>query len=195
MGELGATETAVTFLCVGLLGVLVVRLGIAAAAGLAARAVRALRRWATVATPRLARRCLAALAGLAAPFLAPASAASVALAPDTVHAVAQPVPTLDQWSAPRPVVLTGGTYVVVRSDTLWDIARRHLPGPATAVEIARAWPRWYAANRAVIGSDPDHLVPGMRLRVPADRATGTSPASHPPSAALRAATSLDPDRR
>ena len=195
MGGLGATETAVGLLCAALLVVLVVRLGVGVAVSLAAAGVRALRRWARVATPRLARRCLAALAGLAAPFLAQASAASVALTPDTVHAVGEPVPTIDQWSAPRPAVLTGGTYVVVRGDTLWDIARRHLPRPATDLDIAREWPRWYAANRAAIGSDPDHLVPGMRLRVPGHRATGTSPVSHPPSAALRAATSLDPDRR
>ena len=113
---------------------------------------------------------------------------------DTVQAVAQRMPTID-LSASRPVVLAGGSYVVARGDTLWDIARRHLPRSATDLEIAREWPRWYAANRAVIGSDPDHLVPGMRLRAPGTRATGTSPASPPPPAALLAATSLDPDRR
>jgi len=195
MDGLGATESAVALLCGGLLGVLAVRLGVGVAVAWAVAVVRGIRGSAAVVTPRLARRCLAALAGLAAPLLAQASAASVTLAPDTVHARTLPMPTGDHRSAPRPVVASGGNYVVVRGDTLWDIARRHLPRSATDLEIAREWPRWYAANRAVIGSDPDHLVPGTRLRVPGNRATGTSPDAHPPSAALRAATSLDPDRR
>ena len=195
MDGLGATESAVALLCGGLLGVLAVRLGVGVAVAWAVAVVRGIRGSAAVVTPRLARRCLAALAGLAAPLLAQASAASVTLAPDTVHARTLPMPTGDHRSAPRPVVASGGNYVVVRGDTLWDIARRHLPRTATDADVARAWPHWYAANRAAIGSDPDHLVPGMRLRVPEHRATGTSPAPHPPSAAPLAATSLDPDRR
>ena len=61
-------------------------------------------------------------------------------------------------------------------------ARRHPLGPRRPVDSdrARARPRsrpsgrdWYAANRAVIGADPDHLEPGQRLRIPG--AGSTSP--------------------
>ena len=51
-------------------------------------------------------------------------------------------------TAPGPAVV-----VVRRGDTLWGFA-----GPE--------WPRWYAANRAVIGDDPDLILPGQRLVVP-----------------------------
>jgi resuscitation-promoting factor RpfA len=57
--------------------------------------------------------------------------------------------------------------VVRRGDTLWAIAARHLPGEASTEQIARSWPRWYAANRQVIGPDPDLIRPGQVLRPPA----------------------------
>ncbi len=56
--------------------------------------------------------------------------------------------------------------VVRRSDTLWSIAARHLGDHAGAAEIAHEWPRWFAANRQVIGADPDRLIPGQRLVPP-----------------------------
>ncbi len=56
--------------------------------------------------------------------------------------------------------------VVHRGDSLWTLAARHLGPGASDVEVARAWPRWYDANRAVIGADPDLLLPGQVLRVP-----------------------------
>jgi resuscitation-promoting factor RpfA len=59
------------------------------------------------------------------------------------------------------------SYVVRRGDALWDIAARHLGPDATAVDIAREWPRWYAANRAVIGADPSLIRPGEVLHAPA----------------------------
>jgi hypothetical protein len=34
------------------------------------------------------------------------------------------------------------------------------------VDIAAAWPRWYAANRAVIGPDPGLIRPGQELMPP-----------------------------
>lgn len=57
--------------------------------------------------------------------------------------------------------------VVVRGDTLWDIAARQLGPDASAAEIADAWGRWYEANRSVIGDDADLILPGQRLQVPA----------------------------
>lgn len=84
--------------------------------------------------------------------------------------VAEPrrqVPVRMPGPAPRPAVSDDAALVVRRGDTLWDIAARHL-GPAAGIaEIAAEWPRWYAANRTVIGPDPDHLEPGQRLHAPA----------------------------
>lgn len=57
--------------------------------------------------------------------------------------------------------------LVVRSgDTLWTIAARHLGPEASDVEIALEWPHWFENNRAVIGSDPDALLPGQILKAP-----------------------------
>ena len=102
------------------------------------------------------------------------------------HATCAAVPgTSDvqpQWQASPPVpapkfvtsaparaanMLPPRQELVVRSgDSLWTIAARHLGPEATDVEIAREWPRWFAANSAVIGSSPDLLLPGQILRAP-----------------------------
>jgi hypothetical protein len=55
-------------------------------------------------------------------------------------------------TARRASVDQDDEIVVRRGDTLWNLAERHL-GPGTT-------------DGAVIGSDPDHLVPGERLRPP-----------------------------
>ena len=44
-------------------------------------------------------------------------------------------------------------------------APKNDPMPLAAA-IAREWPRWYAANRAVIGADPDLIVIGQVLTPP-----------------------------
>ncbi|MBZ9644169.1 transglycosylase family protein [Streptomyces sp. PSKA30] len=48
---------------------------------------------------------------------------------------------------------TRGDYTVRQGDTLSGIADRH----------GTTWQRLYAANKAVIGGDPDVIVPGQRL--------------------------------
>ncbi|GAA3101952.1 LysM peptidoglycan-binding domain-containing protein [Streptomyces echinatus] len=58
----------------------------------------------------------------------------------------------------RPAAGTGrgasrGDYTVREGDTLSTIAARH----------GTTWQRIYAANEAVIGDDPDLIVPGQRL--------------------------------
>lgn len=63
--------------------------------------------------------------------------------------------------------------VVVRGDSLWAIAARHLGPGATDAEVAREWPRWYVANRDTIGADPDLLLPGQVLRVPGSPAVAS----------------------
>lgn len=57
-------------------------------------------------------------------------------------------------------------YIVQPGDTLWAIAAAHLGPDADDAEIAAAWPRWYAANAPVIGSDPDLILPGTPLSEP-----------------------------
>lgn len=56
--------------------------------------------------------------------------------------------------------------VVRRGDSLWTIAAAQLGPDATASEVARAWPRWHAANAERIGPDPHLLLPGTRLSPP-----------------------------
>lgn len=87
-------------------------------------------------------------------------------------------PTPGQGSAPTlppgdiamvstaPTDQEARSVVVTRGDTLWAIAARHLGPQATDQDVAAHWPRWYAANRAVIGDDPDLILPGQVLTAP-----------------------------
>jgi hypothetical protein len=68
---------------------------------------------------------------------------------------------------PRRHVSPAAGIVVRAGDSLWTLAARRLGPGASAAEIAVAWPRLYAANRAVIGTDPDLIHPGQRLVPPA----------------------------
>ncbi|RZU15747.1 hypothetical protein EV645_3285 [Kribbella rubisoli] len=76
-------------------------------------------------------------------------------------------------------VRAGGTVrVVVREgDSLWALAARELGAGASNEAIAARWPEWYAANRHVIGDDPDLILPGQVLRVP-PTSTGHLPPTH-----------------
>jgi len=74
--------------------------------------------------------------------------------------MARPV-RADQVPARAPDV------TVLAGDTLWDIAARQLGPDASDVEVALQWPRWYEANKAAIGDNPDVLLPGQILRPPA----------------------------
>jgi nucleoid-associated protein YgaU len=55
---------------------------------------------------------------------------------------------------------------VAEGDSLWELAKRELGPHATNEQIAARWPEWYAANRQVIGTDPNLILPGQVLRVP-----------------------------
>jgi hypothetical protein len=62
-------------------------------------------------------------------------------------------------------------HVVLRGDCLWDIAAGWLaptrPGtPPSDADVARAVHAWWQANAAVIGPDPDLLLPGQVLVPP-----------------------------
>ena len=51
-------------------------------------------------------------------------------------------------------------------DSLWLIAAHRLGPDASDADVAADWPRWYAANRAVIGDDPSLIEPGQVLQAP-----------------------------
>lgn len=60
------------------------------------------------------------------------------------------------------------TVVVQEGDTLWSLTDDVLgPGPDDPALLAESWPLLHETNREVIGEDPDLLVPGQVLTVPA----------------------------
>ncbi|WP_251140869.1 LysM peptidoglycan-binding domain-containing protein [Cellulomonas dongxiuzhuiae] len=83
-------------------------------------------------------------------------------AADVVPVVAQ-VPAVTE---PAPAAPPAGRVEVHPGDTLWGLAARALGPGASDAAIAAEWPRWYAANAATIGPDPDVLQPGQVLVVP-----------------------------
>ena len=58
------------------------------------------------------------------------------------------------------------TVVVRPGDTLWSLAARGLPAGSPDALVAARWRAIYAANRSLIGPDPDVIAPGQRLRLP-----------------------------
>lgn len=54
----------------------------------------------------------------------------------------------------------GGTYTVQKGDTLSGIAKDKLGS-------ANKWREIYDANRDVIGDNPDRILPGQELKLPA----------------------------
>ena len=75
---------------------------------------------------------------------------SVSASPAAPASPATPGPTL---------TATVSEYVVEPGDTLRSIA-------LSVYGDADEWPRIYAANRELIGSNPDALQAGMRLQIP-----------------------------
>lgn len=74
------------------------------------------------------------------------------------------------------------TVAVSSGDCLWSITADLLGPGADEAEVARAWPRLYAANASVIGADPSVIRSGTVLTVPAGlsptaTAVDTSPAT------------------
>ncbi|MFC7221029.1 transglycosylase family protein [Streptomyces polyrhachis] len=94
----------------------------------------------------------------------------------------------EQVAAPQTTTKPG-TYHVVKGDTLWDIAQRH--------EVKGGWKSVYAANKAVIGGDPDLIFPGQRYELGAKsqvtfEAPKTSQAPRAQQSSARTATTEAP---
>jgi hypothetical protein len=76
-------------------------------------------------------------------------------------------------------IKTTKTGRVVRSgDSLWALVAAELGPDATDSAVASRWPQWYAANRGVIGPDPDLILPGQVLRIPGHLAGQPVPPTH-----------------
>lgn len=84
-------------------------------------------------------------------------------------------PALAADAAPSPAWSPEGSVntldvhhvVVLRGDTLWSIAARHLGPEAGAAAIDAEWRRWFTVNREVIGEDANRILPGQLLTPPA----------------------------
>ncbi|WP_353353016.1 LysM peptidoglycan-binding domain-containing protein [Intrasporangium sp. DVR] len=91
--------------------------------------------------------------------------------PDRPFSVTRPETTRLLGSPLRPSGTVVDTVTVRRGDSLWTIAERHLGPGASTADVAAEWPRWFEANRDVIGDDPDVILPGQLLRAPVAEVT------------------------
>lgn len=116
----------------------------------------------------------------ASPSARPATPRPAATTPAVATSPTAPAsPTATpRHAAPRPAitpVVTGpvavgprvpGAVVVRAGDSLWGIAARDLGPGACSAQVAQAWPRWWAANRVLLGDDPGLIHPGDQLAPP-----------------------------
>jgi len=182
-----AVDVAVLSALVLVGGWLLVSTVVALAAHLPGRVGGVAQRCSQAWVPTVTRRVAAVLVGAAvgsslAPVVAAAESGAPMLGPGFAVTRSAPVRSgpLPGWTPSRPVhasapmarLVAGGgraagrEVVVHRGDSLWTIARRQLGPGATDAEVAAAWPRWYAANRDVVGPDPGRLQPGQVLTAP-----------------------------
>lgn len=114
----------------------------------------------------------------------PGFGAGIRTAPATTSAPgpSAPTPAVETRTPPAlgplgpaphtPSPSSGARHVtVVRGDSLWAIAARQLGPQATRQQVAHEWPRWYAANRKVIGPDPNLIRVGQVLTAPTSSAS------------------------
>ncbi len=157
----------------GLLGYLGVVGSVALTVGLAVAGSR-VRRTPNRAAARTAVRWAGLVAGLCGLGIAVAPAGSYASGPAAAHDRHRPdVAGSSLTGLPMPALPAAGItppdhpVVVVRGDCLWQIAADRLPAAVTDARVAAAVDRWYTRNRAVIGPDPDLILPGTHLEQPA----------------------------
>ena len=65
----------------------------------------------------------------------------------------------DFFGTAKPDATTGESYTIVSGDTLSKIAKNHYGDGAK-------WHQIYEANKATIGSNPDHIEVGQVLTLP-----------------------------
>lgn len=146
-----------------------------AAAGALPGATGALARLAQrVLIPATGRRAAALLLGLGVGLAGPGSvalaaddpAAGTATAPTRAPVPDWPAAPVPDWPAARPAEV----HVVAPGECLWHITggwlRERTGRAPTNAEIATGVTAWWHSNAAVIGSDPDRLLPGQVLRPP-----------------------------
>lgn len=119
------------------------------------------------------RACGLALVGASAAGVAPAAATPDHLQQGTVVGAATvdalvglPLPQRAVGAAHRP---SSTPVLVGPGDSLWSLSADHLATDGerpTDAAVAAYWPRLHAANRDVVGPDPDLLRPGQALRLP-----------------------------
>ena len=135
-----------------------------------------------VVLPAGARRSAALLLGLGLGVAGPVLGTALSSLPTAAAAVGDgvagpadwPTGAVPDWpGAPAPDTAPAhplGSHVVVRGDCLWSIAEARLvdeQGRApSGSEVAVAVHYWWSTNRAVIGPDPDRLLPGQVLQPP-----------------------------
>jgi len=112
-------------------------------------------RWARALTPRVLHAALF-------------TAVSGGLAISPAHAAGDldglPLPSRGVTAV--PTAAETGAHVVAAGDCLWSIAKDALPPDAGTEATARESAAWYRRNRAVIGDDPDLILPGQVLAAP-----------------------------
>jgi nucleoid-associated protein YgaU len=159
-------------LCVAWVVLAVAAALLAALPGSVGRSAQALAR---AITPALVHRAIALALGTALSAAtvpqAPANAALTAGTATTTAPAGWPdLPLLDRPASPTPTPHPApprAPAVIVQSgDCLWSIAAKGLPADASDAQIDDEWRRWYAANRAVVGADPDLIYPGQVLTAP-----------------------------
>ncbi|GAA1478601.1 hypothetical protein GCM10009623_30470 [Nocardioides aestuarii] len=133
--------------------------------------------------PRIVRRVVLAACGLSLAGSLAAPAYADAGSPGALSGLPLPdrTTTTTQWigSLSRDAHETtpqdhardrdpaGGEVRVSPGDTLWQLAEADLGAGAEPADVERRWRQIYAANRDVVGADPDLIRPGQRLALPA----------------------------
>lgn len=138
---------------------------------------RSAKRLSARVTPRLVRKALITVTGVAIAGGGVALPAHAEAPPRAGHS-AVPLPDLDRvptnqqhrTQRPPPRVPEASSVTVETGDCLWTLASSQLAAAHQSTSdsaIEDQWHRWYRANRDEIGSDPNLIYPGTKLRIPA----------------------------